>query len=165
MSKSLEFCKARAKNKEISSFFDRDWDNAREMESLALFERILEGKRKYKIAGEEDGEAREFTISLVFDPDADFDYFTSSCSVHDGTLMFMFDNMEKCAKRVIIAETYYTKKGKPQAGDTIQYTIGNFVVLNEFDANGDLFYLKEKPYLMERTTVLLPLRYDLIKGE
>ena len=165
MSKSLEFCKERAKNKEISCLFDRNWYDAGEVESLALFERILEGNRKYKIKGEEDGEAREFTISLIFDPDADFDYFTSSRSIHDGTMVFVFENMENCAKRVILAETYYTKKGKPQPGDTIQYTIGNFVVLNEFDENRDLFAPKDKPYLQERTTVLLPLRYDLINGE
>lgn len=162
MGKSLEFCKARASDPSVSTFADRNWNNAEEVNSKGFFdEYCLGGIREYELNLElTDGSKILLTIDLEFNEDADYDYFTSSCRAYDGTLIPVKDAMMECVTQVIGGSSYNKDVGKPQPGDKIKYIIGNFVVLNEFDETA--FATKEKPWLCERTTVLLPLK--MMKG-
>lgn len=69
----------------------------------------------------------------------------------------MRDAMNKCVLNVCLARTYNKKVGAPNNGDDIEYIVGNFVVLTEYDG---YFVPSDKSYLRERTTVLLPLKMD-----
>ena len=164
MSKSFDFAINRAQNLEVSNLTDRDWSGAYEYNAEQFFDQRINGARTCILTGNVDGKEYKFSIKLEFDPDGEFDYFTSSKSVHDGTMIFVSENMESLVRKVLCLNTYYTPKGKPDNGDTVKFTIGNFVILNEYDETGENFTPKDKPYLRERTTVFLPLGYDVIKG-
>ncbi len=152
MSRSFEFCRMVAADKMRSSYADRDWSNAaEEIETVAVFDELLRGRRHLRV----DTNDRSFDASISFDADADFDYFTSESCVHDGTLLFIREIMDRCVRRVCFAQTYDKRMGEPKDGETIQWVVGNFVVLTEFD--GD-FVPADKPWMRERTTVLLPLK-------
>lgn len=161
MSKSLDFCKATAQNAYRSSYADRSWDNAAEdYETEAIFDEFIRGARSFYITGKlDDGTDIRIDISISFDSNADFDYFTSESCIHDGTLYFIRETMDRCVRKVCLAQTYNKNTGAPESGDSIQYIVGNFVVLTEYD--GD-FVPADKPWMRERTTVLLPLK--MMKG-
>ena len=46
----------------------------------------------------------------------------------------------------------------PHNSDTIEYTIGNFIILNEYNNKS---FSNDNPHLCSRTTVLLPLKYKI----
>lgn len=157
MSKSFDFCKSVAQDASRSSYIDRSWDTAMEdLETEAVFDEFLHGARIFYFEGKVDGETEaNFNVEISFDANADFDYFTSDTCIHDGTLYFIREAMNRCVRKVSLAQTYNKNVGEPQNGDSIKYVVGNFVVLNEYD--GD-FVPTDRPWLRERTTVLLPLK-------
>lgn len=162
MSKSLEFCKRIASDKDRSSFADRDWTKAIEIDSEKFFTSVLKNCRNWSIRRElEDGTNIDITIDLTINPEAEFDYFTSASSVHDGTLAFKLELINDCICNVICGKTYNKNIGEPKSNNTVQYTVGNLVVLNEYDMDHNKFCSKDKPFLCERTTVLLPIRMSL----
>lgn len=162
MSKSLEFCKRIVSNKDRSFFADRDWTNAIEIDSEKIFTNVLKDCRNWLIRRElEDGTKIDITIYLTINPEAEFDYFTSSSSVHDGTLVFKLELINDCICNVICGKTYNKNMGEPKSNNTVHYIVGNLVVLNEYDMDHNKFCSKDKPFLCERTTVLLPIRMSL----
>lgn len=158
MSKSLEFCKNIATDPARSSYSDRDWRKAIEFyDTEAIFDKYLHGNRSFTLKGESDGIKISIDVDFLFDNNIDFDYFTSDSCIHDGTLLFVGELINKCARKVCNLETYYKPLGEPQDRDVLKYNIGNFVILNEY--NGD-FVPNDKPWLCERTTVLLPIKVE-----
>lgn len=161
MSRSFDFCKTVAQDASRSSYADRSWNNAGEdYETEAIFDEFLHGSRNFFFEGKVDGETEVcFDVSISFDSNADFYYFTSESCIHDGTVYFIRETMDRCVRKVCLAQTYNKNIGEPENGDNIQYIVGNFVVLTEYD--GD-FVPADKPWMRERTTVLLPLK--MMKG-
>ena len=106
MSKSFDFCKATAQNTYRSSCADRSWDNAVEVyETEAIFDKYLHGARNFFFEGKVDDETEIcFDVSISFDGNADFDYFTSESCVHDGTLYFIRETMDMCVRKVCLAQ-------------------------------------------------------------
>lgn len=154
MSKSLDFCIQAALDPTRSSFSDRDWSKAIELQSTRIMiDEMLEGIRKYVLEYDDDGNNGVINIELVLNADADFQYFTSESFVSDGSLIFITDASEKLISRVLGGRSYYANLKKPEDGDTIEFTIGNLILLTE---HGD-FGTEEKPWLTERNTVLLPV--------
>lgn len=158
MSKSFDFCNAEVSR---SGYANRSWGNAFEVsETEAIFDVYLRGARNFSLEGKVDGIADIcFDVSISFDSNADFNYFTSASCIHDGTLLFIREAMDECVRKVCLAQSYYKPIGEPKSGDSIQYVVGNFVVLTEYD--GD-FVPVDKPWMRERTTVLLPIK--MMKG-
>ena len=156
MSNSLEFCIKTATDQTRSNLMDVDFSEAFEMP----IETVAEFFKNNKIYTRKIGNT---TLEITYDPDADFQYYTNSVSTHDGTLMFVLENMERCLAKVLNGKTYYIPAGVPKNfnGAVIQYTIGNFVVCNEY---GEQFAPKDKPWMTEMTTVLLPIKYSYKEG-
>ena len=127
---------------------------------MSVFDYVAHGERDFTVTGsDENGERVNLNISLVFNPDAEFQYFTSESCIHDGTLIFPLSLMEKCVYKVYCLNTYYQPLGRPGVGSTVKIEVGNFVILNEFDKDGT-FAPDCKEWMSERTTVLLPLRME-----
>lgn len=157
MSKSFDFCIEKASDPERSTIADRDFAKALEAPLYSVLEYFKD--KKVLSFGNDN-----LSVTITYDPDADFQYFTYSCSTHDGTLMFVMQNMAECLNRVLHLKTCYSPTGYPTKldGAEIHYTIGNFVVCNEYD---EQFATKEKPWMLERTTVLLPIKYSFKDGD
>lgn len=160
MSKSLEFCMAIASDPQRSGYAGRDWSKSIEMDSVGFFDRFLNGERNLTMTGTDECDDIHVDISLLFDKDANFDYFTSCSYTHDGTLLFITEMMSKLVEKVCCAITYNKTLRAPKSGDTVEYTVGNFVILNEY---GEQFAPEDKPWMRERTTVLLPLKMEIKK--
>ena len=127
---------------------------------MSVFDYVAHGERDFTVTGrDENGERVSLNIGLVFNPDAEFQYFTSESCIHDGTLIFPLSLMEKCVYKVCCLNTYYQPLGRPGVGSTVKIEVGNFVILNEFDKDGT-FAPDSKEWMSERTTVLLPLRME-----
>ena len=156
MSKSLEFCKTRASNPEISCWSERNWDEAKELDVSPFINDSLGDLRQYKISGLYlDNKELQYDVSLTIDPDGEFDYFTSDSFISDGTLLFEGESIHKLIGRVLTLQTYNKNLGIPINGCTIHWTIGNIVILHEFD--GD-WIPENKKWMNMRTTILLPLK-------
>ena len=154
MSKSLDFCIQAALDPTRSSYSDRDWGKAIELQSTRIMiDEMLEGIRKYVLEYDDDGSKGVINIELVLNADADFQYFTSESFLSDGSLAFITDASEKLISRVLGGRSYYADLKEPEYGDTIEFTIGNLILLTE---HGD-FGTEEKPWLRERNTILLPV--------
>ena len=153
MSNSLDFCKTTAI--ERSGLKDRDWSNPSEIDSKGYFDVTLKGMRQYTISSE-DGSI-SYNVNISFDPDGDFQYFTTEVAATDGTLIFVYQLMNNCINKVIAGQTYYGPSGPYGDKDTISYTVGNFIIISEVD---DKFAPKDKPWCTNRVTVMLPLKYQ-----
>ena len=164
MSKSLDFCVSTASDPERSSFYDRKWDDAKELASEYIFDAYIDKEHNLTMTGtNSNGEDIRVNVTLVFNPDADFQYFTSESCLHDGTLLHSVSLLEKCVSKVCCIGTFYKPLGEPHDGMTVNIEVGNFVVLNEYDEYGNLFAPEDKKWMRERTTVLLPLHMDYIE--
>lgn len=158
MSYSYEYCINAVQNPKRSKWTERDWSKAKEFgdDASLLFDLVLKGLREYELTSE-DG-SKSIKMRILFDPDADFDYYTSASSVHDGTIMSIHANVMDCVLKVVQLQTRNAYMPPPDFGDEVTFTVGNFVILNEYD--GD-FVSKDKPWMRERTTVLLPLKMEI----
>ena len=156
MSKSLEFCRTRASNPNISCYADRDWSEARELDISNTLDTMLGTKRQYVLTGKIDDETDEkYNIFVTVDPNADFYYFISDSYLSDGTMLFFGESLQRLLSKVLLLQTYNKNLGIPINGCNIHWTIGNYVYLNEFD--GD-WVPEDKKWMSMRTTVLLPLK-------
>lgn len=154
--KDFDFCVTRASDKNISSYYDRNWQDSVPMDSESLFDEHLHGCRTLKVSGKDiNNNYIEFEVNIKFSSDDDFDYFSSDSCIHDGTLMFVKDCCDRVISKICTGNTYPLVGLPPRNGSKIEYTVGRFVVLNEYGEFGT----EEKPWLRERTTVILPIKY------
>lgn len=164
MSNSLEFCKKRASNPDVSTYSDRDWNNISgtskifENNITQLLDMSLKGLKEYEVTGHLKGKEVFYNVKLTIDPDSDFDYFTSDSFLSDGTLLFLLESMNKLLRKVLCLNSINKQLGEPSSGCTVNLTIGNFVILNEYDGDWVSKLPENKKFMRERTTVLLPLR-------
>ena len=164
MSNSLEFCKKRASNPDVSDYSNRDWNNISgtskifENDVTQLLDMSFEGLREYKLTGHLKGKEISYNIKLTIDPDGDFDYFTSDSFLSNGTLLFLLESMNKLLEKVLSLNSINKQLGEPPSGCTVNLTIGNFVILNEYDGDWVSKLPENKKFMRERTTVLLPVR-------
>lgn len=98
----------------------------------------------------------DITVKVTYNPNADFSYFTTSSSIHDGTLLFVYGNIENCLEKILTLQTYDERIGLPEDVTNYNYfyTIGDIVVVDEFD---DRFAPAEKRWMRQRTTVMVPI--------
>ena len=152
MSKSLEFSIGRMSNPDISCYSDSDWSNAFELPSEEFFDKYINGERKFKVTG--SGVPTGVNVFLKFDKDGDFQYCATKSGKCDGTIAITEGLMYSLTSRVCCAQTVCKPLLPVRAGETVEYTIGNFVILAEECEPPN----EEKWWLTERYIVALPLR-------
>ena len=109
----------------------------------------------------------ESNITVKYDPDAEFDYFTSDICVHDGSLVFLAEGMCNILNKILSVGTYNISD-QPDNWDShfwdydYEYTIGDFVVVNNFSV---MNATKEKPWAMDKQIIALPIKWRYIKKE
>lgn len=143
MSKSLDFILERCKDPQ-SPYYDRKWQDAIRLPVTGDLFNSLFG-------------VTADNVSVRYDPDAEFEYFVSSSSRHDGTLLFELETMGIVANKICSGASYFAPT--PPLSDRKTYIIGDLVLLNEY---GEEFGTQEKPWMRMRTTVCLPVKvvYD-----
>lgn len=155
MSKSLEFSIGRMSNHDISCYSNSDWNKAVELPSEEFFEKYLIGNRAIAVDGhDESGQRFHVNVNLSFDENGDFQYCATESCICDGTLIFLENMKEKIVEKVCCLGTICKTILPIESGDTIDYTIGNFVILTEECESPE----KDKPWLTDRFIVALPLK-------
>ena len=171
--KSLEFVRERIKNGYCSNMKMKDFNNMSEhsfMDFLAyyyaenLYPLFKNNILEYEISGECGGEKGSRKISVEYNPDSKFEYFTMEQCVCDGTLMFLDSLKCNIMQKLLRSETY-NKETIPSNYISnvwdydIKYSVGDFVVNSEY---GD-FGTEEKPWMHIRFTVMLPIKCEIVK--
>lgn len=139
MSKSLDFVIERCKDPQ-SSYHDRKWQDAIQLPVTgdlynSLFSVTVNG------------------VSVQYDPDSQFEYFVSSSSRHDGSLLFELETIKTVVNKICSGLSYFALT--PPLSDQKTYIIGDLILLNEY---GEQFATQEKPWMQMRTTVCLPVK-------
>ena len=159
--KSIDYIKTIAKDPERSSFYDRDFSLVSVLSSETYFDRYLNGLRDLLVKGKDrSGEPIELSVSLSFVDDYDFQYFVSESFLSYGSLLYLENALNRIAEKICAGETFFAQSKAPENGDSIHYTIGDYVIITEYDDDGTVFATKEKPWLRERTTIMLPISYE-----
>lgn len=139
-----------------SAFRNRNFENAQELSSEDFFDANFTSKKLRSWRTE------CVNIEIVFDSNAEFDYCASNSMLSDGTLLNTYCAISEIFKRIICGETCFKLKAdEVSIGDTVRYTIGNIILSVE---HGN-FGTKEKPWLSERISVMIPIKYDVICKE
>ena len=158
--KSVDYIKTAVSDPARSTYSGRDFSEASVISSEDYFDVYLRGARNVLATGyDKNGEAVKLSVDFDFSDDNDFQYFTSDSFLSDGTFSFIKDGLHTLISRVCLGNTYFSQSERPKNGDHIHYTIGNFVVLYEYDEDGTKFSPADKPWMTERTTIMLPLIY------
>lgn len=119
---------------------------------------------KQRIAYGICGDMKEVNIEVQYNPDADFDYFTTESCICDGTLMFYFDLCREILEKLFFGNTQYKPKlpenyEKDMDKYIIKYVVGDFVFSDEF---GEEFATEDKPWMLSRFSVMLPIKIDFV---
>lgn len=164
--KSIDYIKKTAKDPKRSSFADRDFSLVSVLSSETYFDRYLNGIHDLLVKGKDhEGKQIELNISLTFADDYDFQYFVSESFLSDGTLLYLENALNRIAEKICAGKTFFTQSKAPENGDSIHYTIGDYVIITEYDDDGTVFATKEKPWLSERTTIMLPISYKKMQDK
>ncbi len=150
MSKSYDFCIKRASDLKFSRYSQLDWTKAKEFSYESLCIPLIPD-------GEYQVDNDNILLNVKYNTDANFQYFTSAQFIHDGTLLHISLGVQKLINSIYTAATYNKAIGEPNSNKICSYIYGNPVILNEY---GD-FGTENKPWLCERTTILIPIEYHL----
>lgn len=160
---STDFCIKQIK-KQNSPYIDRDFSKAIEVNMDYILNYLSNQCNSditlpIHIVYFPNGFNTTINCQIEYNPNADFDYFTSKCMYTDGTLIFEQDAMCDLFNRLVNISTYDNRCKQPDFSKnfTIKYTIGNFVVIHEYK---DRWSEVNDPWMNERLTVMLPIKYE-----
>lgn len=166
MGKSLEFIKERIKSYSTNGMENNtyEWmeeqtpfEVLKESLKLATIDSILCNQTfEYEILNKD-----KFKMKIIYNPDAEYDYFTMQRCLSDGTYAHLYELMEICVENIINLKTYFksAKVPKDLSEHTIIYTIGDFVLVSETDR--EKFKTEDKPWLDCRFTAMLPIKFEI----
>ena len=158
MGKSLDYIKHRVINQKNTNL-DIIFDDAFEISPKKFIE--LDGNNQLSLnyKNNDTNMSCDISVKVTYDPDVDFKYFTTSSSRHDGTMLFVHENIKNCLNKILFLQTYDKNVGLPNDANNCNYfyTIGDIVVVNEY---GMQFATDEKPWMQQRTTVMIPIVFS-----
>lgn len=170
--KSLEFVKKRITSGVCNGMENNEYEHINEIDFLAIVRKIqfnelvevFENLWKTKLLFD-NGKTAE--ISVKYNPNAQFDYFSTESCCCDGTLLFGVELCKKIFIKILSGQSCYIPK-KPKDAEQYPYNydiafeVGNFVFAEEY---GKQFATKEKPWLQSRFTVMLPIKCDFVEKQ
>ena len=99
MGKSLDYIKHRVINQKNTNL-DIIFDDAFEISPKKFIE--LDGNNQLSLnyKNNDTNMSCDISMKVTCDPDVDFKYFTTSSSRHDGTMLFVYENIKNKLKNV-----------------------------------------------------------------
>ena len=172
MGKSLNFVKQRIATGECNGMENNKYDTMFECNFLEIIENtygsfLWKGNTCNFVMDNLEGSTE---ITIKYDPDADFEYFTMERCINDGTLYFFEDLFFKVINKLYGVQddrTYNIKKAPSDFLPNpfnyyIKYTVGNFVCSTE---NFCDFSIGSEPWMRSRFTVMLPIKMEFVRKE
>ena len=175
MGKSLDFAKKRIATGECNGMENNNYDTMFECNSLEIINNMYgsflwkDDVCKYTLDIQENEQEGEIEITIKYDPDAEFEYFTMERCVNDGTLYFFEDLFFNIINKIYGYQglTYNVEKVPSDFLDNpfnynLKYTIGNFVCGTE---NSYSFATEDKPWMTCRFTAMLPIKMEFVRKQ
>lgn len=162
MGNSLEYIKKRI---EEGSCYDMSMEEFRDMHEIPFKSCFPEGCEDYMVISTVKDGDRVFA-DLTYSPNAEFNYFITETCVCDGTLTFMTELAINIIERIWRLETcyapaFYEVSEKELIVDdyAIHYEVGDFVANSHMVEPPD----KSKPWMCDKFTMMLPVKFTLEK--
>lgn len=161
MSKSLEYVKRRIEEGNCQNMSPEEFVNMSVMPLNSFWNKLSVGETIILAITKDKSEV---IADLTYNPDADFDYFTTESCVCDGTLVFMTELIEKLLKKIGSLNTYYVPafEGIPEeefCNYKLHYEVGDFIMNSHIIEPPN----KDKPWMCDRFTVMLPIKFTVEK--
>ena len=158
MNKSLEYIKKRIVEGSCNNITIEEFSN---MSWLSSKFAIKSDTETDIIATTQDG---DIIADLKYNPDAEFNYFTTETCVCDGTLAFVKELIDKIMYKIRTLNTYYAPMFENIPEDKLDeykmsYEIGDFVINSYIIEPPD----KTKLWLCDKFTVMLPIKFTIEK--
>lgn len=167
MNKSLEYIQKRIREDKNLSIEEYEGDRIQIIPALQMLTSVKDYLGKPLIYNYDKKEP--FSIKATFnlaDENTEFMYYTSNFSQHDGTLAFVTFGCIEMINKVFSLGSVYKDYQNMVAEDftnkKIIFYIGDFIVNLQIDANRAP---EDKPWMMERQEILLPLRMEITDKE
>nr|DAZ78685.1 MAG TPA: hypothetical protein [Caudoviricetes sp.] len=166
MGKSLEFIKERIKSCGTNGMENNKYNWIKEQTPFEVLKESLKLAIKDSILCDQIFEYTilnkdTFKVKIIYNPDAEYDYFSMQRCLSDGTYAHLYELMEICIENIINLKTYFKSVEIPKdlSGHTLIYTIGDFVLASETDK--EKFKTEDKPWLDCRFTAMLPIKFEI----
>lgn len=169
--KSLEFVKKRINSDLCKGVNKKTYDFMKELNFRNVVEKILHKefgsdglKMDIPLQKADSGTIANIGLKIVYDADANFQYFTIESCLCDGTLIFYNELVNRILNKLLALETCY-KLTKPKDAErnlekyNICYTVGNFVFASGNEHNPP----KDKLWMNDRIAVMLPIKCEFIE--
>ena len=109
----------------------------------------------------------DIEIQVKYDPEAEFEYFTMETCICDGTFFFFYELMATVLNKVFGFGTYNKEKVPKDYNNNpfvykLEYIIGNPIIAVEHNTK---FATEDKPWLLDRFSVMLPIKMDFEKRD
>lgn len=161
MNKSLEYIKRRIKEGNCENMSPEEFVDMKALPMSSFWKMATEGKTIILATTKNENEV---VADLIYNPDADFNYFATESCVCDGSLLFMIDLIDRLLNRVQSLNTYYI----PAFEDIPEEELCNYKLHYE---TGDIVtnsYIieppyKDKPWMRNSFTVMLPIKFTIEK--
>ena len=161
--KSLDYIKQRISDG-TTGLADCNYESMTEINTIDIFEKLMKSRNLQN--GITVGTNEHKIANISYDPNSDFNYFTMSRNINDGTLIFDLEAMQDVLYKVLSCQTYNKSilKDIPDNEEffnthIFKYVIGDIVLCQEYSKE---FSTKEKPWMTRRTTALLPIKFEVI---
>ena len=167
MNNSINFIKNKISNDQTNKMPVDGWDNAEVLNPIKQYMRLLpdleeslEKKSEFTLVA--DCDKGKSKITVKYDPNSEFDYFSTRSITHDGTLLFTLDAIEELLLRPFKLATMPKDSGINQSNFfefDYQYTVGDIVLHRDFgmkNINGNHWH-------GETDTIVLPIKFKCWK--
>ena len=166
MGMSLEFVKKRIDSGGTNGMENNKYDWMEEYTPCEFLNELSKSAIRLSVLCKQEFECEiknkgRFKVRIVYNPNAEYDYFNMNRCNSDGTYAHFYEIMGMCIDDIINLRTCSKKTKIPEdlSGRTLIYTIGNFVLASETDK--DKFKTEDKPWLMCRFSAMLPIKFKV----
>ena len=174
MGKSLDFVLNTIKSGRCNGMNIKDFQKSYEHCFGDMFQYIktdsgeqvaVDNTLKLNISGNiEDLKNLNMNVTIVYDPNTEYSYFTTEVCTCDGTLAFMDQLMFKILDKLMKVGTYDSsiapKDFEKHFFDyDLIYTVGDFVLNEQY---GEKFATKEKPWMESQFIAMLPIKCEFV---
>lgn len=161
MSKSLEYVKRLIEEGNCKNMLPEEFVNMSVMPLTSFLNKLSVGETIILAITKDKSEV---IADLTYNPDADFDYFTTESCVCDGTLVFMTELIRKLLHKIGSLNTYYVPafEGIPEeefCNYKLHYEVGDFITNSHIIEPPN----KDKTWMYDRFTVMLPIKFIIEK--
>ena len=166
MNKSLEYIKRRIEDGDCNNMPPEEFVDMSVTPLTTFWDEVSVGETIILATTKDKSEV---IADLTYNPEADFNYFTTESCTCDGTLLFVADLMKEILEKIRSLNTYYTPAFKDINEENLcnykfHYEVGDFVINSHIIDPPN----KDKPWLCDRFTVMLPIRFtieNIVKSE